>query len=204
MIIQHYDFAVRAGGEPVYDGETYFGFFTSAALAQQVGIREARPFVPTEAGRSFLYPSGLPFPDRSLRMVDRIEAYLPQGGPHGLGFIQGCKDIDPAEWFFAAHFYQDPVWPGSLGLEAFLQLLLVAVVERFGRQERDIFTLALGKPHRWLYRGQVVPGNKRVTVQAAITRADEQAVTADGYLLVDGLVIYQMNDFTLAGETGTR
>ncbi len=62
-------------------------------------------------------------------MIDRIERFVPDGGPHGLGFIEGRKVVDPEEWFFKAHFYQDPVWPGSLGLEAFLQLLKVAAVE---------------------------------------------------------------------------
>ncbi len=49
--------------------------------------------------------------------------YDPAGGPAGLGYIQGSKKVDPEEWFFKAHFYQDPVWPGSLGVEAFIQLL---------------------------------------------------------------------------------
>ncbi|MDZ4684632.1 MAG: beta-ketoacyl synthase N-terminal-like domain-containing protein, partial [Planctomycetaceae bacterium] len=41
MIIQHYDFDLRQNGEPVYVGNTYFGFFAKAALANQVGIRDA-------------------------------------------------------------------------------------------------------------------------------------------------------------------
>ena len=57
----------------------------------------------------------------------------------------------------------------------------------------------LGKPHRWLYRGQVLPTNRQVSVEAAVTAADDdrQILQADGYLSVDGLIIYQMNDFTL-------
>ena len=41
MIIQHYEFSVRAGDVLVYDGETYFGFFHPDALAEQAGIRDA-------------------------------------------------------------------------------------------------------------------------------------------------------------------
>ena len=33
------------------------------------------------------------------------------------------KAIVADQWFFKAHFYQDPVQPGSLGLEALLQAL---------------------------------------------------------------------------------
>ncbi len=45
MIIQQYDFAMTAGGRPVYRGETTFGFFSKQALANQVGIRDAKPWV---------------------------------------------------------------------------------------------------------------------------------------------------------------
>ena len=58
-------------------------------------------------------------------MIDTIDAMLPEGGPRALGFIKGSSRVDPAAWFFRAHFHQDPVWPGSLGLESFLQLLKV-------------------------------------------------------------------------------
>ena len=37
--------------------------------------------------------------------------------------LRAEKDVDPSEWFFKAHFFQDPVQPGSLGIEAMLQLL---------------------------------------------------------------------------------
>lgn len=46
MIIQHFDFEIRAAGRPVYSGNTYFGFFRNAALADQVGLREATFYAP--------------------------------------------------------------------------------------------------------------------------------------------------------------
>ena len=54
-------------------------------------------------------------------MVARVDALHQRGGPHGFGGIVGSIQVDPNAWFFKAHFLQDPVWPGSLGLEAFLQ-----------------------------------------------------------------------------------
>ncbi|MFO0890457.1 MAG: type I polyketide synthase, partial [Isosphaeraceae bacterium] len=53
MIIQHYDFSVRSDRGPVFEGETYFGFFHPDALARQVGIREASPYAapPDEVAR---------------------------------------------------------------------------------------------------------------------------------------------------------
>jgi acyl transferase domain-containing protein/3-hydroxymyristoyl/3-hydroxydecanoyl-(acyl carrier protein) dehydratase len=198
MIIQRYEFAVRGSVGDIYRGQTTFGFFSRDALAQQIGIREAKLYE-AQAGRAFAYPRESPFPDNRLRMIDRIERFVPDGGPHGLGFIEGHKIVDPEEWFFQAHFYQDPVWPGSLGLEAFLQLLKAAAVEYWPHCRNGRFLACAVKPHRWRYRGQVVPTSKEVMVQAVLTSRDDAARTlaADGFLMVDGLIIYQMNDFTL-------
>jgi 3-hydroxymyristoyl/3-hydroxydecanoyl-(acyl carrier protein) dehydratase len=220
MIIQHYEFEMSDRAGPVYRGDTTFGFFTKQALAQQVGIREAQLLQATGLQpRGF--PEAAPFPDKMLRMIDRIDHIDPQGGPRGHGFIQGSKAVDPGEWFFQAHFYQDPVWPGSLGLEAFVHLLKYMLVRRFGG---DRFTMSppidsasakppsgvedaaesanSPKPHRWIYRGQVLPTNRQVVVQAYITGWDERnrALCADGLLSVDGKVIYQMQDFTIRLE----
>jgi 3-hydroxymyristoyl/3-hydroxydecanoyl-(acyl carrier protein) dehydratase len=207
MIIQNYDMRVSDAEGVVYEGETVFGFFSREALAQQVGIREATPYAPdlpeSARGRAFPYPEDAPFPARELRMVDRIALFVPDGGPQGLGFIRGVKGVDPGEWFFKAHFYEDPVCPGSLGLESFLQLLKVVAVERWGGGAGSRFqSVALGMRHAWTYRGQIVPTNREVTIEAVVTAVDDGArtITADGYLCVDGRAIYGMNDFTLRME----
>jgi 3-hydroxymyristoyl/3-hydroxydecanoyl-(acyl carrier protein) dehydratase len=205
MIIQHYDFEVRAGDRPIYRGDTYFGFFRDAALADQVGLREAVPYRPgpdeLARARTLAYPAAAPFPDDQWRMVARIDALIPDGGPRGLGFVTGSTKVDPAAWFFRAHFHQDPVWPGSLGLESFLQLLKVVADERWGGAgPATLFASpGTGNRHRWIYRGQVLPTDRTVTVQAAITGIDDprRRLTAGGFLEVDGRIIYQMDDFTL-------
>ncbi|MDH4026126.1 MAG: type I polyketide synthase, partial [Desulfuromonadales bacterium] len=136
MIIQNYDFEISDHLGPVYTGDTVFGFFSAESLAQQVGVREAQPYQPSAEevarGEQFDYPTEAPFPAPKMRMIDRIELFVADGGPQNLGFIRGSKLVDPDEWFFKAHFYQDPVCPGSLGLESFLQLLKVAAVKRWG------------------------------------------------------------------------
>lgn len=210
MIIQEFDFSVADQHGILYEGDTMFGFFAKEALANQVGIRDAKPYQPTAdeiaTGRCLSFPDGAPFPEKQLRMIDRIELFVPDGGPQRLGYIRGIKDVDPEEWFFKAHFYEDPVTPGSLGLESFIQLLKFAAVERWGWQEDSLVTaVALQHKHRWLYRGQVVPTNSRVTVSAWITAVDDQQkiLTADGFLAVDGKLIYQMNDFTVTMESLT-
>jgi hypothetical protein len=59
--------------------------------------------------------------------------------------------------------------------------------------------IAHGRPPPWLYRGQYTPANKAVEVQCWLTGVDEatKTLTADGYLLRDGLCVYEMRDFTL-------
>lgn len=204
MIIQHYDLHVQQRGETVYKGTTYFGFFAKEALQNQVGMPTAKvPFLTADqqafADQGYL-PHESPFPDHQMRMIDRIVGYLPHGGAKSLGLVQGTITVDPSFWFFKAHFYQDPVWPGSLGLESFLQLLKYVAWRKWGEPTgQEWQTVALNQLHRWVYRGQVLPKDREVTVVLEITDQDlaTRRLTADGFLVVDGRIIYQMTGFTL-------
>jgi 3-hydroxymyristoyl/3-hydroxydecanoyl-(acyl carrier protein) dehydratase len=180
-----------------------------------VGIRGAAAYQPSadEAARSISREfqdaapddpnvdpaTGLAMPSRALRMIDRIDLFLPDGGPKGLGFVRGVKMVDPAEWFFHAHFYQDPVCPGSLGVESFLQLIKFAAMERWPHlMNQRRFLPVTGIDQEWIYRGQIIRTNRKIEVEAAITdiqEGDEPVILADGYLKVDGLYIYKMDRF---------
>lgn len=204
MIIHRYRFAVssaRLGGQVVYDGETTFGFFTEEALAQQVGIRGLEPWAPEGPGEGgFALPDQAPLPAAAWRMVARVDALHQRGGPHGFGGIVGSIQVDPNAWFFEAHFLQDPVWPGSLGLEAALQLLKVYALARWDlTADAQLGTIAVGQPHRWSYRGQITPARERVVVTVEVRSVDDAArrILADGALAVDGRVIYQLRDFAV-------
>ncbi len=220
MIIEYFDIQVLCKTGLVYEGNTYFGFFTEQALLQQVGLRDTEKTVykpgskEMESGTSFEFEdipplapddknsrevSGLAQPARALRMVDRIAAYVPEGGPSGLGYILGTKTVDPKEWFFKAHFYQDPVCPGSLGIESFLQLVRFAALQRWPELSESHRLEAIpGIRHAWSYRGQVIPSNKQIEIEACITDVQENpmpVIMADGFLKVDGLYIYEMKNF---------
>lgn len=206
MIIQWFDFEVHAGQERIYRGDTYFGFFPKAALEKQEGIKGAKLYAPTasevEQGSACPYPTDAPFADTQMRMVDEITLYAAQGGPAQLGFVRGTKRVNREEWFFKAHFYQDPVVPGSLGLESFLQLLKFAAVKRWGHAPSTRWeAVAMNTRHEWVYRGQIIPRDSLVTVEAIITRVDDasRTLTADGLLSVDGRVIYAMKSFVVRG-----
>ncbi|MDL2269818.1 hypothetical protein LJC41_07640, partial [Desulfosarcina sp. OttesenSCG-928-G17] len=229
MIIEYFDFEVLSGKVPIYTGTTYFGFFSADALGQQKGLGDADPLVKTlnrfsssVDGAESLDPDfpltpddakglvwcadhmmpGLMLPGKVLCMIDRIDAWLPEGGPTGLGYIRGSKKVDPEEWFFKAHFYQDPVCPGSLGLESFIQLLKFAALKKWPEKAAGHqFQIRTGNHHQWTYRGQVIQKNKDVVVEAVITHVEEApfpVLRADGILRVDGLSVYKMENFELA------
>ncbi|MBI3925167.1 MAG: type I polyketide synthase [Armatimonadetes bacterium] len=221
MIIEWFDMKVLAGEEPIYEGTTYFGFFSVPALAQQIGLRDHQERIyepaPEEVARALghQFPVERPrdpqdpavdpasracLPGKALMMLDRIDQYVPDGGRHRLGFVRGSKVVDPAEWFFEAHFYQDPVMPGSLGLEAFLQALKYVALERFPhlRETHRFEPILVGREHSWVYRGQLVPTNRRMEIEAVVSEVvdgDRPHVMADGFLTVDGLYVYEMKDF---------
>jgi PfaB family protein len=233
MLIQKFDMQMWQGPQIVYAGDTVFGFFTSNALARQTGIsnpankyhqpsdaERARsipipwePCAPWKPEEDAEFPStGAMLPGRAFQMVDRIDLFVPDGGSQGLGFIRGSKDVDPDEWYFAAHFYQDPVCPGSLGLESMLQLLKIVAIERFGSDivSKCHFTPnVVGARHTWSYRGQIIPDNRKVEVCADVTSIDfgskidngsgsSPSIRAKGWLSVDGTAIYEMGDFGIS------
>lgn len=222
MILLQYGFATSSRHGPVLTGTTRFGFFPEAALAQQAGIGvdgamlarprgepqklpRTAPLTPDDAGRTGdpaqptrTFPApGLGLPAGAWQMLDRV-AFETTGGPNGLGTARGLLAVDASAWFFEAHFFEDPVMPGSLGVEAFLQLVQRWLLARHPeRAATHRVALASAGAHRWTYRGQVRPHNREVEVVAHVTALDGDTVKADGFLLCDGQVIYSMRDFAL-------
>ncbi len=209
MIIQHFrmDMVDRAGA-PVYSGTTYFGFFDREALKNQIGIRGFVPWSPDPAKRyeslpEQNFPTAAPLPGETLRMIDRIVRWMPNGGPNGLGHLVGETPVKPGSWFFDAHFYQDPVVPGSLGLEAFVQLMKAEAVRRWGQSGQfRVVGIPAGTDHEWEYRGQVVPTDRLMTTVMNVVSADDATHTlvADGHVEVDGRYIYRMKHFAVRLE----
>ncbi len=203
MVIQNYTFDVFDRRGRVYAGDTYFGFFSKSALRNQIGIRDA--VIPSPgnldgAVSGVAYPKGRPFPGGMLAMIDEISVFAPKGGPAHLGYAEGVMAVRPDSWFFKAHFYQDPVIPGSLGLESMISLMKYMCMG-FWKLSPDVSfrTPMCGYLHKWTYRGQVIPGDSLVTVRAWVkSRNDEdRTMVCDGFLSVDGRNIYEMRDFTI-------
>lgn len=204
MIIQDYEFEIFNKEKCIYKGNTYFGFFSKEVLSKQVGIIGAKIPEPDitkiDSAKGFSYPDEPPFPCGKFKMIDKIEFFIPGTNTDSFGYIRGTMNVNPKSWFFKAHFYRDPVCPGSLGIESMLQLLKFYAYKKWNLEKEDImFTVSTGVKHKWTYRGQVVPENKLVTVDSRITSVDNKnrVIFADGFLSVDNLIIYEMRDFSL-------
>jgi acyl transferase domain-containing protein/3-hydroxymyristoyl/3-hydroxydecanoyl-(acyl carrier protein) dehydratase/1-acyl-sn-glycerol-3-phosphate acyltransferase len=208
MIIESFEVRCFLGEACIYSMNTVFGFFPKEAFENQAGLsttseERARIAQPSDylldlTTRPERYFDAAPrLASGKLFMLDRISAFDPKGGAKGLGWVRAEKDVDASEWFFKAHFFQDPVQPGSLGIEALCQLLQFTMLElglAEGIDQPRFEPLALERPLTWKYRGQVVPKNERITSELEVTEIgdDERGrfATADAYLWVDGKRIY--------------
>jgi 3-hydroxymyristoyl/3-hydroxydecanoyl-(acyl carrier protein) dehydratase len=198
------------GETPIYEMQTGFGFFPAATFENQAGLSataeqgaelsRASEFLIDLTARPARYCQGsLRLADPRLLMLDRVTACDPRGGRAGLGSARAEKDVNPAEWFFKAHFFQDPVQPGSLGLEAMLQLVQFHMIHSgaaAGMVHPRFEPIETGRAVTWKYRGQVVPQNRLIIVTMEITeqgRSDAGPfAVADASLWVDGKRIYQV------------
>lgn len=223
-IIVSFDGEISADEALIYTFDTVFGYFRLEALQQQIGLpvsEEQRhllerpcesPLVDLRTRPKEFFGPGARLADPMLLMLDRVTGRWPTAGSAGLGRWRGIKDVDPAEWFFKAHFYQDPVQPGSLGIEMLLQLLQFAMLdlglgEELGSSAR-FEPVALHEAITWRYRGQVVPTNKQITSEVEITRIaredDGVLAVADASLWVDGIRIYSATNLGMRIANGRQ
>ncbi len=228
VIIQKFDFELACDGETFYTGNATFGYFPPEAMAKQVGLDGGKAALPwlEQADRSAARAIEIPLrpaPERytstdaqrpgyrlsqgMLNFLDRV-VLVENGGLHGRGYIYAARQIDPRDWFFACHFFQDPVMPGSLGIEAILQAMQVYALHfGLGKQLRSPrFGLLSGKPLVWKYRGQIVPAQKRMQIEIHLNQIEEspQRVVMDGSasLWADHVRIYEIDHATLVISEG--
>jgi acyl transferase domain-containing protein/3-hydroxymyristoyl/3-hydroxydecanoyl-(acyl carrier protein) dehydratase len=202
MTIQHYEFATAQAQKPIYEGQTHFGFFNLDSLTRQRGLKAdpalAKALKTPPNLKPIPYPVGPAWPAEKWRTLE--ELWL-EPEPRR---IWARSRVNPNAWFFAAHFPGDPVWPGSLGLEGFLQAAKYLAVRRYYPGDPAAFPGSFGAPlpgrrHAWLYRGQIPPTSQTMSLGLLVSQSDplNRALTFNGLLSVDGLVVYQVDDFTV-------
>lgn len=210
--IETFELSCSQDGLPVFSAQSVFGHFTADNLATQAGLpaseQELAWLGAAHMEEALDYATapqsgpGCRLPVAPLLMIDRITGYWPDGGSHRCGCVVAEKAIRPDAWFFRAHFFQDPVQPGSLGIEAMMQTLQWWMLrERLndGFRHPVFESMAAEIPLEWKYRGQVRPGNETVQVllQVKGVAEDERGrnATAEASLWVDGVKIYEVKHF---------
>ncbi|MGC9397160.1 MAG: hypothetical protein ACP5J4_20135, partial [Anaerolineae bacterium] len=191
IIMQKYTFAVACEGEVFYEGSASFGYFTPQALENQVGLNGGQSALQRPAVGETI---NLRAQAGQLRLLENA-ILVTDGGDYGRGYVYAEAPIDPRNWFFANHFYEDPVMPGSLGVEAMLQALQVFA------QQQHIGEVTGALPHdttTWTYRGQVPPerGNVRLEVHISDIGAGTR-ITGDASLWWKDRRIYEVKGLGL-------
>lgn len=222
-IIQNFSFELSCDDEPFYQGKAVFGYFKGDALKNQLGIDNGKITQPwhvqngiaadsqinllDKQHRSFNAPEGQPhyrLAGGQLNFIDKAEI-VKAGGKAGLGYLYAERTIDPSDWFFQFHFHQDPVMPGSLGVEAIIELMQTYAIDqdlgagfkspKFGQILSDI---------KWKYRGQINPLNKQMSLDVHITSVTDdngkRIIMGDANLSKDGLRIYEVKDIAICIE----
>lgn len=188
--------------KPFVEVLTSFGYFTAAALSNQKGltISDLERNLLLEEGTCEIFPyreKGMLAP-KHLQVLDVVRKLSINGGSYNLGFISAQKNVSPQDWYFRSHFFQDPVMPGSLGLEAILQTLgLFSLRTKNPSASEDYLIVPLHKKFSWKYRGQVLVSNKKMTVLVNI-KNNSDSISADAALFADAIKIYEAQDIPIS------
>ncbi|MGW0246594.1 beta-ketoacyl synthase N-terminal-like domain-containing protein [Nocardia goodfellowii] len=131
-----------------------------------------------------------------LLMIDRLTELRPDGGAAGLGRIRTEKDVDPADWYFKAHSFQDPVLPTGLALEGICQTLQLYMIETgLHADVRDprFQPSRLGHAMAWKHGDHVDPFCGQITIDMEVTAAGADTTghyaVADARLWADDICI---------------
>ena len=225
-VIQKYAFELTCAGRTIYQGESTFGYFSAETMGNQVGLDGGKTSLPwlkqpsdantaasSAAARTAVVSrwQELGQPPRLARgrlsFLNEVSV-VPGGGRYGSGYVYAARPVDPSDWFYPFHFYQDPVMPGSLGVEAILQAMQVYALEAglSSGLRSPRFGLPVDHSMNWRYRGQITPQHRlmELDVHFHAPRRDPQGgpmgyiLSGDANLWVDGLRIYEVKNAAVA------
>ncbi|MDR3573810.1 MAG: hypothetical protein P4L50_08115 [Anaerolineaceae bacterium] len=228
-IIQKFEFELSCMGEILFTGGSIFGFFTPEAMANQVGLDGGKTVLPIyeKVGHSglagewidlsgssdyFLAAANTPYYRLSVKHLNFLDRVFIASNSDALqkpGYIYAIKDNDPQAWFYPCHFHQDPVMPGSLGVEAMLQALQVyAIQQNLGSQfKTPHFDLRINQPLIWKYRGQILPSHKQMKIEITVTKIERKpervTIEGDASLWADTVRIYDVKHASICIEEGS-
>lgn len=208
VIIQEYSFELSLRGKPFYKGSSSFGYFTQPMLVNQSGLDGNQKTTPW---KSYNSGSGR-WIEINSTPTDPLNPELPQlpiidqlwisteGGVHQKGYLFTKQQIPSNSWFYQAHFFQDPVMPGSLGIETMAQALIQSA-PIWGIPEMQRWRIKPGQITNWKYRGQITRNVNEITIdlhmKEIIPGNHGWQIIADGNLWKGDVRIYQITDLAL-------
>ncbi|MBB6460042.1 beta-ketoacyl synthase N-terminal-like domain-containing protein [Flammeovirga kamogawensis] len=225
-VLQRYTFELSVDGTVFYVGQSSFGFFTVADLSSQAGLDSGEK-MPTWKdsneydkknsisfnldslfGKMKLYKSTNPASPRLHLAEDQLNlldsaTIIKEGGKYGKGYIHATRAINNYDWFFTCHFYQDPVMPGSLGVEAIHQAVQVyALQQGLGNGLANVgFNHLAPNKTVWKYRGQILQGDPTMNLECHIKEVKNEngkvVILVDANLWKGDLRIYELTDLSL-------
>jgi len=227
-ILQRYTFELSIDGHLFYKGNSSFGFFTADALAAQAGLDKGAEipawYITENLQRNdymkikldslygklklFKAPESKPhycLASDQLNMLHEL-IIAKDSGEFGNGYIHATKFVKTYDWFFTCHFYQDPVMPGSLGVESILQAMQVFALQQDLGKEFNSPKFVQVPNHKtiWKYRGQILLSVKEMHLEVHIKsiekRGAQLVVIANAFLWNDKMRIYQVTDIALGIE----
>ncbi|MBK0869898.1 polyketide synthase dehydratase domain-containing protein [Saccharopolyspora sp. HNM0986] len=203
--IETFRISCEADGVIVLEGTAVFAVTPADQLTARTGLPVTdadrdrlamtcdRPGIDLRSRPARFFGRAARLPGPMLLMLDRLTGYWPDGGSAGLGRLRAECDVRADAWYFKAHFFGDPVQPGSLGVEAMCQLLSCYLIER---GVGDGFRLEPVVPGAWTYRGQVVPSDALVTIELDVLEVELEPggghAEAEAWLWVDDRKIYHV------------
>ncbi|MCK5568328.1 MAG: 3-hydroxyacyl-[acyl-carrier-protein] dehydratase FabA, partial [Spirochaetes bacterium] len=227
-VIQKFSFEMICEGKVFYKGGAAFGFFSKQALLSQAGMDGGKKFLPwymqekiEESKLIYIDLTSTDVRERFYRLRPGKPAYhlaveqldvlhkliiVKDGGRYGKGYVYAKKFVKPYDWYFACHFYQDSVMPGSLGVEAILQAAQAyALQEDLGKDLKSPrFTQLDNHKTVWKYRGQILSDDKEMNLEVHIKSVDYEpgkvVIIGDANLWKGDARIYEVTDLAVALE----
>ncbi len=214
MIITGFELKSYVEQECVSTIKTVFGFFLEEAFLNQPGLnvpdvdadlmgRASNQSVNWADWIASNTPQSTLLKKDKLDLIEVIDGQWDKEGVYQKGAIRAYSSISPNAWYFKAHFFQDPVMPGSLGLEALVQLAHYYLLEHCEESTlagKYLEPIVLEQPFKWKYRGQVIPTNKNVQLLLHVKELDleNQRLIFDGSFWVEKKRIYEVWDMGVA------
>jgi 3-hydroxymyristoyl/3-hydroxydecanoyl-(acyl carrier protein) dehydratase len=198
QIIEHFTYSLSTDfspKNPFFKGVALFGYFPEWALERQ---RQRYPVPDWEASPDLPW---LNCPNLShLDLLNEVQIDA-TGGELRLGRAVGRQVVDNQDWYYPCHFHDDPVMPGSLGIEAALQALRSLAEGTTERSQSQKVEWPLESEWKWEFRGEVRPGTKELTVMVEVKEKklvqDQVEWIAQAIVAREGKQIYRLPRISL-------